>query len=349
MHARYEPHYGFVKKIDDSLMYWMKSMHARRRPMSVCLRGRVELNSRGCALERIAPSRYTYAAWILSGVALVLVLLLQLLPALLAGMLVYELVHVLAPLVSTRLSDKRAKIVAVALLSVAVVGATTAAIAWGVVFFRSDAGSISALLTKMAEIVAGSRGTLPDWLVDQMPEDPGDMRLAIAEWFRVHATEVQSMGKEVGRGLVYALIGMIAGALIALHESLPTEPRGPLAVELIAAHRQPRRRIPSRRFRAGPHFADQHALHGSLSDAGPAILRRGSSAEEDAHRRDVSRRTAAGHRQPHLEHRHRDRQPGHSFVVALVSLVFLMVIHKLEYFLNARIIGRHIGRAPGSC
>ncbi len=55
--------------------------------------------------ERIVPSGYTYAAWILSGVGLVLVLLLQLLPALLAGMLVYELVHVLAPLVSTRLSD----------------------------------------------------------------------------------------------------------------------------------------------------------------------------------------------------------------------------------------------------
>ena len=138
-------------------------------------------------LERIAPTGYTYAAWVLSGVGLVLVLLLQLLPALLAGMLVYELVHVLAPMVSTRLSDKRAKIVAVALLSIAVVGATSAGIAGAIVYFKSDPGSISALLTKMAEIVAGSRGTLPDWLVDQMPEDPGDMRLAIAEWFRVHA------------------------------------------------------------------------------------------------------------------------------------------------------------------
>ena len=126
-------------------------------------------------LERIAPSGYTYAAWILSGVALVLVLLLQLLPALVAGMVVYELVHVLAPLVSTRLSDKRAKIVAVALLSVVVVGLTAAAIAGAVVFFRSDAGSLSTLLTKMAEIVAGSRGTLPDWLVNEMPENPDDM------------------------------------------------------------------------------------------------------------------------------------------------------------------------------
>ena len=33
----------------------------------------------------------------------------------------------------------------------------------------------------------------------------------------------------------------------------------------------------------------------------------------------------------------------HSFGVALASLAFLIVIHKLEYFLNARIIGRRIG------
>ncbi len=61
-------------------------------------------------LDRVVRSGYTYAAWILSGVSLVLVLPLRLLPAMLAGMLVYELVHVLAPTVNDRLSDKRAKV-----------------------------------------------------------------------------------------------------------------------------------------------------------------------------------------------------------------------------------------------
>ena len=32
----------------------------------------------------------------------------------------------------------------------------------------------------------------------------------------------------------------------------------------------------------------------------------------------------------------------HSFGVAMASLAYLVVIHKLEYFLNARIIGSHI-------
>jgi predicted PurR-regulated permease PerM len=33
---------------------------------------------------------------------------------------------------------------------------------------------------------------------------------------------------------------------------------------------------------------------------------------------------------------------GYSIEVAIASLVFLIVIHKLEYFLNARIIGSRI-------
>ena len=184
-------------------------------------------------LDRVVPSGYTYAAWILSGVSLVLVLSLQLLPAMLAGMLVYELVHVLAPTVNNRLSDKRAKLIAVVLLSVLAVGVTTAGIAGALVFFKSDAGNIPALLTKMAEIVAGSRGTLPNWLVDEMPDNPDDMGQAIAEWFRLHAAEMQTMGKEAGRVLIYALIGTVVGALVALREALPIEPRGPLAVALI--------------------------------------------------------------------------------------------------------------------
>ena len=112
-------------------------------------------------LDRVVPSRYTYSAWILSGAGRVLVLLLHLLPAMLAGMLVFELVHLLAPTVSNWLSHKRAKLIAVVLLSILVVGAITSGIAGAIVFFKSDAGSIPALLTKMAEIVAGSRGTLP--------------------------------------------------------------------------------------------------------------------------------------------------------------------------------------------
>src|SRR5207249_6055736 len=107
--------------------------------------------------NRAFPSTYAVAAWVLTGAALVLILQLRVLPALLAGMLVYQLVHVIAPKMNKHLSDKRAKLMAVGLLSVLVVMLVTAAIIGAIAFFRSDAGSLSALLARMAEIIDSSR------------------------------------------------------------------------------------------------------------------------------------------------------------------------------------------------
>jgi len=96
------------------------------------------------------PSRYTIAAWILTAVALIIVMFLHLLPALLAGLLVYELVHVLAPAIQERFPTQRATLVAVALLAGIVVMSISAALVGLFFFFNSDAGSISLLLTRMA-------------------------------------------------------------------------------------------------------------------------------------------------------------------------------------------------------
>jgi len=293
-------------------------------------------------LERIVPSGYTYAAWIISGVALVLVLLLKLLPAMLAGMLVYELVHVLAPTISTRLSDKRAKLIAVLLLSTLVVGATTAGIAGVIVFFKSDAGSISALLTKLADIVAGSRATLPNWLVDEMPENPDDIRETLAEWFRGHAVEVQTMGKEAGRVLVYALIGMIVGAMIALHEALPMAPRGPLAAEVIA-----RVATLGDAFRRVVFAQVRISLLNTMFTAVYLLLVLPLFGVELPLRKSLIAVTFVVGLLPIVGNLISNTfividALSYSFGVALASLAFLVVIHKLEYFINARIVGKRI-------
>ena len=293
--------------------------------------------------DRVVPSGYTCAAWILSGVGLVLVLHLQLLPAMLGGMLVYELVHVLAPTIHKRLSNTRAKLIAVVLLSALVVGAITAGIAGAIAFFKSDAGSIPALLTKMAEIVAGSRRTLPAWLVDQMPDNPDDMREAIAEWFRVHAAEVQSMGKDAGRALIHALIGMIVGAMVALHEALSTEPHGPLAAELIE-------RVANlgNAFRRVVFAQVRISLLNTIFTAVYLTLVLPLFGVELPLRKSLIAVTFVAGLLPVVGNLISNFvivivSLSYSFGVAMASLAFLIVIHKLEYFLNARIIGRQIG------
>ena len=292
--------------------------------------------------DRAAPSACTYASWVLSAIALVAVLALHLLPALLAGMLVYELVHLLAPTVSTWFSDRRAKLVAVLLLSVVVVGAITAGIAGGIVFFKSDAGSLSALLTKMAEIVAGSKGVLPQWLVDEMPETRDDIREAIAEWFRVHAAEVQTMGREVGRALIYSLFGMIVGAMVALHESLPHDPRGPLADELIE-----RIRRLGEAFRRVVFAQVRISLINTVFTAVYLTVILPLFGVDLPFRKTLIAVTFVGGLVPIIGNLISNTfiviaGLSHSFGVALSSLAFLIVIHKLEYFLNARIVGTQI-------
>ncbi len=294
-------------------------------------------------LNRIVPTGYTYAAWILSGVSLVLILVLQLLPALLAGMLVYELVHVLAPTVYNRLSDKRAKIAAVVLLSTLVLGITTVGIAGAIVFFKSDAGNIPALLTKMAEIVSGSKGALPHWLVDEMPDNPDDMREAIAEWFRVHAAEMQTMGKEAGRVVVYVLIGMIVGAIVALREALPMGPRGPLAMELIE-------RVTNlgSAFRRVVFAQVRISLLNTIFTGVYLTLVLPLFGVELPLKKTLIAVTFVAGLLPVVGNLISNTvivivSLSYSFGVAVASLCFLIVIHKLEYFLNARIIGNRIG------
>jgi len=294
-------------------------------------------------LDRVVPSGYTNAAWILSGISLALVLVLQLLPAMLAGMLVYELVHVLAPTVNRRLSDKRAKLIGVVLLSALAVGVTTAGIAAAIVFFRSDAGNIAALLTKMAEIVAGSRGTLPNWLVDAMPDNPDDMRQAIAQWFRAHAAEMQTMGKEAGRVMIYALVGMIVGAIVALHEALPVEPRGPLAAELLE-------RVANlgTAFRRVVFAQVRISLLNTIFTAIYLALVLPLFGVDLPLKKTLIALTFLAGLLPVVGNLISNSvivivSLSYSFGVALSSLCFLIVIHKLEYFLNARIIGRRIG------
>ena len=131
--------------------------------------------------DRAFSSTYTIAAWVLTGVALVLVLQLHVLSALLAGMLVYELVHVIAPTMNKRLSDQRAKLIAVGLLSALVVTLVTVAIVGAIVFFKSDAGNLSALLAQMAEIIESSRASMPNWIVERIPASSEDLKATLAE------------------------------------------------------------------------------------------------------------------------------------------------------------------------
>jgi predicted PurR-regulated permease PerM len=282
------------------------------------------------------------AAWILSAVALFLVLRLHLLPALLAGLLVHELVHVLAPRLPKRFFNRRAKPAAVALIVVASVIAVAALVIGAVAFFRSEAGSLANLLTRMAQIIDDARRSLPPWVIDHLPDDADAINRAISDWLRTHASEVGSIGKEAGLALAHVLVGLIIGALISLHELRAGEQYAPLAralTERAARLADAFRRIVFAQVKISAINAAFTALY--LAVALPLF-----GVHLPLTKTMIAVTFVAG-LLPIIGNLISNTvivvvSLAHSPQVAAASLAFLVTVHKLEYFLNARIVGSQI-------
>ena len=257
-----------------------------------------------------SASKYDVAAWILAGVTLVLVLKLRLLPALLAGLLVYELVHILAPrLHIVRIGEQWRKVLAVTLLSAIIVLLITLGIAGVLAFLRSDTGSLPALLGKMADILDSSRARLPAWVAERLPANPAALRATAADWLRLHADELRSVGQGFGLALAHVLIGLIIGAMISLREARQDGVHRPLAAALSERARrlgEAFRRIVFAQVRIS---ALNTLFTGIYLGVVLPLLGIHLPLTKTMIAGHLHRRPAAGDRQPDFQHRHRHRQP----------------------------------------
>ncbi len=283
-----------------------------------------------------------YAAWILAVAAMVTVISIHLLPALIAGLLVYELVHVLAPLFSRHLSNARARGLAVGLVVLVVVGAVTGAVLGVLAFMGSEGGSFAALLAKMAEIIETSRSTLPAWLADLLPRDGEALRERASHWLREHAAELRNVGKETGHMLAHVLIGMVIGGMVSLREGAASGTSGPLALALA-----------ERIFRLGEAFRRVVFAQVRISALNTLFtaLYLGALLPLFGVNLPLTKTmivvTFLAGLLPVVGNLISNSvifvvSLAHSPGVAISSLAFLVVIHKLEYFLNARIVGAQI-------
>ena len=287
--------------------------------------------------------RCDVAAWLMAALALWLVLRLHLLAALLSGLLVYELVHIIAPRLyfGSGLDDKR-KLAAVALVTAVVVVSFTALIFGAVAFFRGDADSLPVLLQKMAEIIESSRTRLPDWAQDYMPGDAEGLKLALVDWLREHASEVQVAGKEAGLALVHILVGMVIGALVSLRQTSDAQSYRPLAralAERVARLAQAFRRMVFAQVRIA-------ALNTLFTGIYLSVVLPFFGVRLPLTKTMLAITFVAG-LVPVVGNLISNSvivvvSLSHSLDAVVGSLAFLIVVHKFEYFLNARIVGEQI-------
>ncbi|MGV3741971.1 MAG: AI-2E family transporter [Burkholderiaceae bacterium] len=282
------------------------------------------------------------ASYILAAGALLLVLQRGLLAALFSGLLVYSMVQVAAPRLGRHFSDQRAKLIAVALLSALIVLAFSMAIWATVSFFQSEAGSMPVLLKKMADIIEASREQIPDWLEQYLPANAEALRERMANWLRAHAEQATVFGQEAGRTIAHLIIGMVVGAMAALHDTTSKHSYLPLAAALhqrVVGLSLAFQRIVFAQVRIA-------AINAVLTGLFLLVILPLAGVKLPLSKTMVMITFIAG-LLPVLGNIISNTvivviALSHSLHVALAALAFLVIIHKLEYFLNAKIIGSHI-------
>ena len=287
---------------------------------------------------------YERTSYVLVALALLAALLLHLVPALLAGFLAWVLLNSMARrLRGGRVSHGLARALAAAFVGILAAGLVTLAIVllWG--FVRGRIGDLPAVLEKMGETLARLKETLEDAGVSTPLPAHGGSTEAVAGWLRENAGALRHAGSVGARGLVHALLGSVVGVLVFFHA--PARNPGPLAAALAE-----RLRLFSAAFRS---VAKAQIEISAVNTALTALF---LFAAEPLFGVALPLRSTlvaitflcglipvAGNLVSNT-------------VIVLVSLgvspwaglaalAFLLVIHKLEYFLNAKIVGGRIGAA----
>ena len=294
-------------------------------------------------IAREPSSLIRYVSYVLAAVALVTVIDAHLLSALLAGLLVYELVQAISPMLGRRISGERRRMVVVALIGAVVVGLLIALIFGAIGLFHNELGNPRLLWQEqLAPLVEKARQQLPPMLVDNLPDSVEEMRVGALDLMRKHAATLQLAGKGAVRGFVHILVGLVLGAIVALSHTRPANQMGPLASALsrrcdhlaTAFHNivfaQVKISLINTIFTAifllvvlplmGIHVPLSKTLVVLTFIFGllPVIGNLLSNTAVTIAALSVS------------------------LGVGVAALVFLVLIHKLEYFLNARIVGTQI-------
>ena len=290
-----------------------------------------------------AATRYQIAAWLMMAVGLLLTLQLHLLPALLSGLLVSQLVHMLAPrFVIGRLDHTWAKVLVVTIITLIVLGALGGFTAAVIIYLRTE-GGLAGLLTKMAEIIENSRQLLPLWAAAWLPQGDGSViRAALVEWLRTHALDIRKFSGAAGHGLLHFIIGLIIGSFVALREARPNQTLAPLTqamCERVTRLGDAFRRVVFAQIRIS-------ALNALLTGIYLLLVLPSFGVHLPFTKTMIVVTFIVG-LLPVLGNLISNTiivviSLSHSLHIAAASLAFLVIIHKLEYFVNARIIGGQI-------
>ena len=279
-------------------------------------------------------------SYILAALSVPLVLHFHLLPAVFAGLAVHVLTVKLARRLPANWGGAAHKLALAAIAAVVMLALVGSVL--GFMSFLHGSGGMTALLTALAETLARLQHALPPTIADFLPANLDELHEEVVEALRAHGKNVSTMGMHGVKTFAHLLLGMVIGGMTALQRFIEVESWPPLAAALHARSRALADAFDKVVFAqvkisalntlftalyllvvlplAGVHLPLLTVLIPLTFVAGllPVI---GNLISNSA-----------------IVLISLGMSPG----VALASLLFLVAIHKLEYFTNAKIVGGQV-------
>lgn len=286
--------------------------------------------------------RITIFSYVFAGAALLAVLWLGLLPALLGGLLVYNIVISGArKLGDVGVFPFAAKIILLSTIALIIIGFFTGGGFLFASYVTDGPESFVVLMQKMADVVVTASSYLPVWTHSYLPSNIDEWQVRASEWLREHAQLFSIIGRDAGVIILRLLFGMIIGGMVALHPAAPSK-RAPLAhalSERIEHLGLAFRNIVFSQIRIS-------ALNTVLTGIFLAIVMPAMGYDLPLVKTMIVVTFLVG-LLPIIGNIISNTvivliSLSVSPVAAIGALAFLVIIHKLEYFINARIIGTQI-------
>jgi predicted PurR-regulated permease PerM len=289
----------------------------------------------------LAPEALHLRSVLIAGAALLAVLWLHLISALIAGLggfVLYRWARATTRAGSPSLLSRLTTIASVSVLLL-ILGA--ALFAGFELLLSASSDGLSKLLQLLADTLDEIRATAPQWMASRLPDSAAAMQEAISGWLRSHAGQVQHWGRQA----LHVLIHMLVGLAIGLLAGAAGPPRRPVPMVLRLAQ--------ARLEMLALAFVDIMAaqLRISLINTALTALYLLVVLPALGYHIPLATTLVAFSFFASLLPIVGNLLSNTAIVLAaltvssglgLASLLFLVLIHKLEYFLNARIVGGRI-------
>jgi predicted PurR-regulated permease PerM len=295
-------------------------------------------------VARQMPSAEEIAAWAILAALVGFVLIQHLVSAAIVALALYSILEGVRRRMSTRLSGSTARPLAVLVVTFMTAAIVTGAVALTVSMLRRGAANIPDMMNQMAEILGSVRlwlGGLGHQFIPEFMTDAEVLKTTIADWLKTHAQTVRAGGLYIGVGLVHAIMGVLLAILVFFRHATHKDQiyRGPLArhlVDKMDRFGQAFSQIATAQIKISAVNTTLTAIY--LLVALPIFGIRVPFAST------LVLVTFVCGLIPVLGNLISNTvitilSMGVSVATAFASLTFLVVIHKLEYLINSRIVG----------